>query len=527
MSTPLTLYRPGVACGRDAQALHRAATPDFSGWLEHTRAAAGCTRPIRLSGTISAVEPSTGRVLIEQHTDELPDRALYKACGNRRDIACPACAWVYQRDAYQVVRSGLIGGKGVPATGRPAPGRLRHLHRTILRRRPPPARHPSHLRQPAALRLPARTLPRPPRPPAPASTGSPRRASPATTPTTRSSGSRCAWTATTTTTRSSGTYFSGELWRRTKQAIERHLAALCPPTRHPPRPGRHRLRQDPPGAARAGVARQGRRDAAPGRRALPCPAPPRRRRPRRPGTPSSRHRPASPSTTWTTPSARRRRRSPFTTPPHPDRPDGWPIAWGEQVDVRRISTGRRRGHRRQGRRLPRQVRHQGHRGHRPLLHPAHRRHHRRLRRPGRRPHRPPHRRLLAPRPPHPTPTPPAAPQRPTTVKPALTPNRNVYAGLRRWAHMLGFGGHFLTKARRYSVTFGLLRDTRATYRRTEARRRPTDADHRRHPHLHRRPAGSPTATPCSPTPPPASDERARRIGREELAHETWLSGAAA
>ena len=29
-----------------------------------------------------------------------------------------------------------------------------------------------------------------------------------------------------------------------------------------------------------------------------------------------------------------------------------------------------------------------------------------------------------------------------------------YYGLRRWAHMLGFGGHFLTKGRRYSVTFG-------------------------------------------------------------------------
>jgi hypothetical protein len=33
--------------------------------------------------------------------------------------------------------------------------------------------------------------------------------------------------------------------------------------------------------------------------------------------------------------------------------------------------------------------------------------------------------------------------------------------------MLGFGGHFLTKARRYSVTFGLLRENRAAYRRTQ------------------------------------------------------------
>jgi hypothetical protein len=31
--------------------------------------------------------------------------------------------------------------------------------------------------------------------------------------------------------------------------------------------------------------------------------------------------------------------------------------------------------------------------------------------------------------------------------------------------MLGFGGHFLTKARRYSVTFTALRQARITYRR--------------------------------------------------------------
>ena len=41
----------------------------------------------------------------------------------------------------------------------------------------------------------------------------------------------------------------------------------------------------------------------------------------------------------------------------------------------------------------------------------------------------------------------------------------TYGSLRRWAHMLGFGGHFLTKARRYSVTFSALRQARVTYRR--------------------------------------------------------------
>jgi hypothetical protein len=34
----------------------------------------------------------------------------------------------------------------------------------------------------------------------------------------------------------------------------------------------------------------------------------------------------------------------------------------------------------------------------------------------------------------------------------------------RWAHNLGFRGHFLTKARRYSVTFAALRAVRANYR---------------------------------------------------------------
>jgi hypothetical protein len=42
-----------------------------------------------------------------------------------------------------------------------------------------------------------------------------------------------------------------------------------------------------------------------------------------------------------------------------------------------------------------------------------------------------------------------------------------WRGLRRWAHMLGFGGHFLTKSRRYSITFALLRNGRIEFRRTQ------------------------------------------------------------
>jgi len=47
------------------------------------------------------------------------------------------------------------------------------------------------------------------------------------------------------------------------------------------------------------------------------------------------------------------------------------------------------------------------------------------------------------------------------------------ARCRAWAHMLGYGGHFLTKSRRYSVTFGQLRAARTAYRRAN---RPPGSD---------------------------------------------------
>jgi hypothetical protein len=49
--------------------------------------------------------------------------------------------------------------------------------------------------------------------------------------------------------------------------------------------------------------------------------------------------------------------------------------------------------------------------------------------------------------------------------------------LRKWAHMLGFGGHFSTKSRRYSTTLGALRQARVAYaiRRRRGDRLPLDA----------------------------------------------------
>ncbi len=68
----------------------------------------------------------------------------------------------------------------------------------------------------------------------------------------------------------------------------------------------------------------------------------------------------------------------------------------------------------------------------------------------------------------------------TTCWDLASPARTHDHRLRAWAHMLGYGGHFLTKSRRYSVTFGKLRTARADHRRTQ-----------RHPDGERDPWGRP------------------------------------
>ncbi|HEX2319300.1 MAG TPA: replication initiator, partial [Streptosporangiaceae bacterium] len=49
----------------------------------------------------------------------------------------------------------------------------------------------------------------------------------------------------------------------------------------------------------------------------------------------------------------------------------------------------------------------------------------------------------------------------------LRPRDALASRLNRWTHMLGYRGHFLTKSRRYSVTFTQLRQARISHRRTE------------------------------------------------------------
>lgn len=486
--------------------LDRAGQGDYFDWLDHIRPAAGCTRPIRLTGDMYTItrHGDAATIVGAQHTDNMPDGHIYKACGNRRASLCPSCARTYQSDAYQLLRAGLVGGKGIPATVAHHPSVFATLtapsfgavhsrwvqRHTCTKRnrcdcRPEPC-HARRSRPECEHGQPAYCFAR-------HETDDPRLGVPLCLAC-YDHDHQVVWNLS-----------AGELWRRTKQAAERYLAHLARKRRIP----RVVIGYTPDGKARTvapvrlshGKAAEFQTRGVVHFHTLL----------RLDGVaeldPTAVVPPPDGFTTDDITAAIEHavRHVAFTTPAHPDRPDGWPIAWGDPdkgLDVRPISLSgdgditdsmvagylakyatkstEVTGHR--STRITEQAINEydpdgGHterlvsacwRLGRPLTQARtqdtrlpDRRRPTRLNEPWTCPDCGTRTRLancLT-----------CAPTRQDTLDapPSKTAPDNPWTGLRRWAHMLGFGGHFLTKARRYSVTFTLLRDQRIAFRRTE------------------------------------------------------------
>jgi hypothetical protein len=75
-----------------------------------------CHHPIPLRGRIDAIDLATGELATMYDTATEPGGVLLTPCGNRRETICPPCSQVYKRDARHLVRAGLTGGKGIPET---------------------------------------------------------------------------------------------------------------------------------------------------------------------------------------------------------------------------------------------------------------------------------------------------------------------------------------------------------------------------------------------------------------------------
>ncbi|MDT0451954.1 replication initiator [Streptomyces hesseae] len=89
---------------------------DFDRVVEQIRNVRGCARPVNLIGSTTTLDSDTDTVLRSYSTADEPTGRLLTACGNRRSSRCPSCSRVYAADTYHLIKAGLSGGKNVAKT---------------------------------------------------------------------------------------------------------------------------------------------------------------------------------------------------------------------------------------------------------------------------------------------------------------------------------------------------------------------------------------------------------------------------
>ncbi len=97
--------------------LARASDPaEFERWTEQIRRTGFCSHPIRLRGQSLTIDAGSGEILRRHDSSEDPDGVLLIACRNRRATRCPSCSDTYRQDSFHLIAAGLRGGKGIPDT---------------------------------------------------------------------------------------------------------------------------------------------------------------------------------------------------------------------------------------------------------------------------------------------------------------------------------------------------------------------------------------------------------------------------
>ncbi|MBJ6645141.1 replication initiator [Streptomyces sp. BSE7-9] len=96
-------------------------THDFNRVTEQVRDLRGCTSPVNLHGWTITTDSATKEVVRSYRSEDEPSGRLLTTCGNRRASRCPACSRVYAADTYHLIKAGLSGGKNVAETVRDHP----------------------------------------------------------------------------------------------------------------------------------------------------------------------------------------------------------------------------------------------------------------------------------------------------------------------------------------------------------------------------------------------------------------------
>ncbi|MEU4143553.1 replication initiator [Streptomyces parvulus] len=96
-------------------------THDFDRVQQQLRDLRGCTTPVNLHGWTTTTDQTTKEVVRSYRSEDEPSGRLLTTCGNRRSSRCPACSRVYAADTYHLIKAGLSGGKTVAETVRNHP----------------------------------------------------------------------------------------------------------------------------------------------------------------------------------------------------------------------------------------------------------------------------------------------------------------------------------------------------------------------------------------------------------------------
>jgi hypothetical protein len=353
---------------------------------------------------------------------------VYTPCGNRRAIVCPACAQTYRADTYQLIAAGLRGGKGVPESVATHPC----IFATFSALSFGPVHHRVERR--------GQVLPcRPRRKPEYCTHGVDLRCDRVHKDGEKALGTPLCLDCYDHDHQAVWNSQAGELWRRTSQHVRRILERTAKDYGHEVRVSFAKVAEF---QARGVVHFHAlfRLDGLdPDNWAAILPPPP---------CLGAAELEAAIREAAATIS--------FTTPPHLDRPQGWHMAWGEQLDTRQVKMS---GHGEitdtavagyVAKYATKSTEATGHISAR--LSDATVDDHAdtathvgrmieacwRLGRPG-------------------------------VADPTKKDQEPPYKKLRRWAHMLGFGGHFSTRSKAYSTTLKALREARVTWRREHHR----------------------------------------------------------
>lgn len=89
---------------------------DFDDWSEVLSRVGFCANPIRLVGRSEIFDTRTGELVRSYGSADEALGVTFTRCGNRRADKCESCSRLYAADTFQLIRAGIAGGKTVPET---------------------------------------------------------------------------------------------------------------------------------------------------------------------------------------------------------------------------------------------------------------------------------------------------------------------------------------------------------------------------------------------------------------------------